>query len=62
MEVQRGEETRQDLKTGSPDAVLSPPIAAVTFKLCLFRQGRECGKGAPHHVMNSFIGAGKDPS
>lgn len=36
MEAQRGEETRQDLETGSPDAVLSPPKVTVTFKLCLF--------------------------
>lgn len=58
MEAQRGEVTCQHLKIGSLDAaVLSPSITAATFKLCFLRLMRKC---APKHVMNNFIGAGKD--
>lgn len=57
METQRGEVTCQDLKTGSPDTTVSP-----SHSNCFSRQGSECGKGAPQHVMNSFTAAGKNSS
>lgn len=57
MESQRDEVTCQDLKTGSPDTAASP-----SHSLCFSRQGRECGKGAPQQVTNSFVAAGKNTS